>query len=198
MIGDRYRAAELKRRQLLDAGLRYWHDDGYDQRVASHEAGHVVVAWLLDLDPTHVRADMGEGFAGQTSLGVRSTDDNAFDHAVVLMAGAEAEALFGFEADDGARTDLKQARAMICRSSGDVTIADARRRARRLLRANRGALVAVTVALLAKRSIDQAEIAAIMGDNTDTDVDDENQLIFENEISIRHRAIHHRIDGAII
>jgi hypothetical protein len=199
MIGDAYVAAQRKRRALLNAGSRIWGPyaaDGYDQRFASHEAGHVVTSFLLGLDPTFATIEgSGDGDDGCVRFG--SVGDQTFDHAVFAMAGVESERLFGFEDDGGGKNDLKQARAAISCSSDDVTIADARRRARRLLKANRAALVAITIALLTKRSLDAAAIAAIMAEHVDDDDDaddgdDSGKVDFQEAMAIRKLVYYQR------
>jgi ATP-dependent Zn protease len=185
----RYQQAQLERQRRLNAGLRTWAPPDLDLNVAAHEAGHAVASWRLSLDPTRATIEPGHGYAGMVSFRRAATEmdrEQAFDHAIVLAAGDVAEKLLGGPADCG-KDDLTQ-RALLgpfCETDAEVDdmIADARRAARRMLKAHAGPLISITVALIAKRTLDQDAIAEIM---TPADDDDDGELIsFEDAMFTR-------------
>jgi ATP-dependent Zn protease len=204
----KYKRMQTERRRLLNAGRRFWFGDNDDLDVAPHEAGHVVVGWLLDLNPTRATIDSGDGYAGATS-GVRpprtkSDRDLLYAHTVFLMAGGEAERLVGGP-DDGGKDDLAKARAaigLICRSSAEIDVAVdcARRTARQMLKENFASLLAITSALLTKRTLDQDEIEELLASSI-PDADDDRDEDVADPILTRMldpRRIIFATDGEVI
>lgn len=175
----KHEQALLERQRRLSTGTRRWGPPGIDLDVAAHEAGHTVVSWLRRLNPTRATIEPGLGFDGMVTFGRAATGmdrKQAFDHAVALMAGNAAEKLLGGPADCG-KDDLRQARALLepfCRSEAEIDdmIADARRSARRMLKAHAGPLIAIITALLAERTLDAEQISEIMTPADDDDDDD--------------------------
>src|SRR6266404_325233 len=93
-----YQKAQLERRRRLSAGLRTWGPPGIDLDVAAHEGGHAVVSWLLLLNPIRATIEPGHGFDGMVSFRRAASEmdcEQAYDHAVVSMAGNAAETLLG-------------------------------------------------------------------------------------------------------
>lgn len=189
-----YAQVQAERRRLLDAGRRLWLGDDDDLAVAQHEAGHILCGWLCHLNPVAASIDGGAGFGGKTSFGRASskmTDcDRAFAEAVCRMAGSESERLFG-SPDDGGKTDLIEARAALAslisrsevsaigqfpgvtrKAEVDVLVGCARSTARSMLKANLGSLIAVAVALISKRTLDQDEIKELLA----TSMPDEDEI----------------------
>jgi ATP-dependent Zn protease len=178
----RYQQAQLERQRRLSAGLRTWGPPGIDIDVAAHEGGHAVVGWLLGLNPTRATIEPGGGFEGMVHFGRSTIEDReqAFDYAVFSMAGDAAEKLLGGPADCG-KNDLTQARAIVepfCRSESEIDdmIDDARRAARRMLKAYSGPLIEIVTALLTERTLDREQINKIMTPADDDDDDGEITL----------------------
>jgi ATP-dependent Zn protease len=195
--------------QRRNGDYRLWLGRNRDAHVSAHEAGHVCAAWLLGLDLARATIEPGDGFAGMVTSRRSSeiTDrEQAFDRVVFLMAGNEAEKLLGAPADCG-KDDLRQARALadsFCRSEDDVDdmVADARRAARRMLKAHAAALITVTIALRIKRTLDADDIEAIMSPYNDSDDDDDDGVTLAEMMAgsgLRsRRVVLYRNDGGVI
>jgi hypothetical protein len=184
----KYERMHLERKRLLNAGTREWLDDGTDLHVASHEAGHVVAGRLMHLNPTSATIDPGIGYDGLTTWSATrqmSGHDLAYAHGVCLMAGNEAERLAGCPGDQG-KNDLAQARhfaGLIGQSPAevDVIVDCARRTARGILKANFGSLLAITSALLTKRTLDRDEIKKLLASNMPDDDDDNDDSLIATD-----------------
>jgi ATP-dependent Zn protease len=191
----------LARKQRLLAGVRL-HNLDEDCAVAQHEAGHTLVARLLNFTVDRVTIDPNVGSAGMTSFD--DADGDVFEKIIVRMAGSEAERLLG-GSDDGCKSDLREARALAETISDDVAdiVRQARRRARSLLRRHFVPLTKLAIALLERRSLDADEIADILdergGDDEDDDDGDDPQKMFERIVFNRRHVffgaaepMHHR------
>ena len=90
--------------------------------TAYHEAGHAVMAWLVDRPVQKVTIASGRLQHGGIRLGVcelkkgkaKSSDDPLEDIALILLAGMVAEAKYtGRDAAAGAREDLLQVKGLV-------------------------------------------------------------------------------------
>ena len=90
--------------------------------TAYHEAGHAVMAWLVNRPVQKVTIASGRLQFGGIRLGAcelkkgkaRSTDDPLEDMALILLAGMVAEAKYtGRDATSGAREDLLQVQGLV-------------------------------------------------------------------------------------
>ena len=146
--------------------------DDRDNAFAQHEAGHALAARLLDIDITAATIEPYADFGGVVLFA--RTPDHTFNHLVVLMAGSEAERMFG-SADDGHEDDLRQARALaetIDDNDVGAIIKRARRKARAILKSNFVPLTRMALALIEKRTIFAGEIEEIVESATDDDASD--------------------------
>jgi hypothetical protein len=164
----KYQRMQQERKALLNRGARHWLDDGSeDAATAQHEAAHALISRLLGLNPRSVTIEPGADYGGMTILA--SASHRVFDRIVCLVAGSEAERMFGGP-DNGCKNDLLQARAL----ADEDMIKRARRVARKILKANLGPLTKLAIALLDRRTLDLAEIEEIIAANApDDDVSDD-------------------------
>jgi hypothetical protein len=164
----------------LDADRR--REDNRDVNTSWHESGHVVCGYLLRLNPTKATIVGGDGYSGLTHFG--ETDEEMTDHelayarAVVCMAGVEAQRLFGGY-DGGGEQDAGVAAVVlgaVCRSEAeiDAVVESARGVARAMLRTNFITLCEVAIALIDRRSLDEAAIEEIIAANSDVGDDDDD------------------------
>ncbi len=146
--------------------------DDRDTAFAQHEAGHALTARLLDIDITAATIEPYAGFGGLVLFA--RTPDHTFNHLVVLMAGSEAERMFG-SADDGHKAICARRWPLPSRSTIDVgaVISRARRKARAILKSNFVPLTRMAFALIEKRTIFAGEIEEIV-ETTDDDAGDDD------------------------
>lgn len=133
--------------------------------VAAHEGGHVLVSWLLLLSPTRATIEPGLGFDGMVTFRKATSEmdrEQAFDHAVVLMAGTQprpclvvwpvvAKTISPKPARSWTRFANRRLRSTICSTA-----------ARTMLKAHTGPLISIITALLAERTLDREQINKIM------------------------------------
>lgn len=118
-----------------------------DFESAEHEAGHVVVTWLLGgcVDRVTIVPSPPE-FRGRAYL---STPLPPADMAVVMLAGAAAA-----RTDAGSDSD----RALAVELVGDAGLAAARERARIIVEERRDAIDVVASALIRRRTLARPEL----------------------------------------
>jgi hypothetical protein len=196
----RYEQVQRENRRLLNAGARGLDDGATDVAVAAHEGAHVVVASLVGFGPVYATIDPGLGSDGLTTFGKGAISEKmdrewAFNHAVVRLAGPEGERLAGKDDPDaGAKDDLVQARRAVglyCRTAEvDIEIGRARRQARQMLLKEFAALLAITSALLEKRSINEDEIEQLLSSSMpDADDGDDEVEEIRRRMEARQRSL---------
>ena len=138
----------------------------YRQRLVHHEAGHFLVAHLLDLPVTEYTLSAWEalrqGHSGQGGVQVDvpeleggATVTPLLERCcAVWMAGSVAEALV-YDTVEGGRDDRQQLRRTLAQLNMDVPLQErqAEQRARQLLRDNWAAYEALVVAMAQRESV---------------------------------------------
>jgi hypothetical protein len=180
----KYARMEAERRRLLNAASRRLDGGTDDIATAAHEGSHILVGWLVGFDPVYATIDPQVGSDGMASFGrgaISATMDRqqAFNHAIVRLAGVEGEKLAGH--DGCGKDDLLQARTALGRINRSAEVVDvlvnlARAQARRFLEENFAMLLRVVAALLEKRSINADQIAELLASKMpDDDADDDDE-----------------------
>ena len=161
-------------------------DYGDTERTAVHEAGHAVLAHVLGLGVGHVtcRPELKTGLVGQATHykashavkqgWIRTLQSAHTADILGAMAGIEAEyeicgprvAPFRSDGDDG---DLRNIAAIFLSGECRWSVADLdrvaprlRRFARQLVRRHRDKIITLAAHLLAKRDLDETEVADIL------------------------------------
>nr|WP_238718449.1 hypothetical protein [Petrachloros mirabilis] len=164
---------------LLDWWAQRWPQ--HRQRVLHHEAGHFLVAYLLDIPITGYALSAWEtwrqGLPGQGGVwldepaAIASLSPSQVEHyCTVWMAGQVAEALV-YGTAEGGKDDQAQAWALLTQRGVDPQsqVQQATRRARELLRSHWSAYQALIAAMGERASVSDCQTCiqhAILSDNS--------------------------------
>lgn len=137
-----------------------------EYRAAVHEAGHVVVAWALELKTRRMAA----GIDGDEAAGAAEIEESAhlplIDQIAICSAGADAQRMFDTPTHDiAAFSDMVKIRNLIedlTEDEGEVLRYAGYRRSKKLLELHRAKVDRLARALAERGELDQVEIERIL------------------------------------